>query len=91
MRKIFWLNDEFKFKWMKRWGFWRLLWFAVIAKFGIITTNKEADDYGCHFSIGTSKPLDEYWDAGYECSLAGCVLGEVVIFYEPKVKRPVIL
>lgn len=80
-RALFNLGNQFKPEWVRRKGFWRLLWFAILAKFGIVTANKYADD-GCYFSIGTAMPLPNFWDAGYKVSYAGQVLGEDVLFYE---------
>ena len=80
-RAVFMLDGKFDHKWVKRKGFWKLLWFSIVAKFGVITTNKYEIDC-CYFSVGTPTPLDEYWNNGYKVSLAGKILGECVLFYE---------
>jgi hypothetical protein len=84
MKSIFKLYGEFDPKWMRRRGFWRLLWFALVAKFGYITTNKDVDGY-C-LSIGTSVPLNSLWQAGYIVHRVGEVLGETVLFYRPNLQ-----
>jgi hypothetical protein len=78
---IYCLYNEFEWKWLKHKGFWRLLWFAIVAKFGITTTNKEAEK-GCYFSIGSTQPVRELWIKGYSVSYAGKILGETVLFYQ---------
>jgi hypothetical protein len=84
MKKIFELYGQFSPRWMKRKGFWRLIWFAIVAKFGYVTTSQDQDN--CCFSIGTSWPLISLWKADYDVHRAGKVLGETVLFYSPSYK-----
>lgn len=65
----------------KRIGFYKLFWFAIIAKFGIVTSNKDSDN-GDYYSVGTESPLPELWNNGYRCYYAGKILGECILFYE---------
>lgn len=32
-------GETFKLKWLKRWGFYRVIWFGIIAKFGMHSNN----------------------------------------------------
>jgi hypothetical protein len=79
--KIFNLYGQSDKKWLLKYGFWRLIYFALLAKFWVITTNKYPIN-GNYFSIGTSVPIDELWGNGYEVCLSGYVLFEPVLFYE---------
>ena len=73
-------GETFKFKWLKRWGFYRILWFGLIAKFGWITVNKEAVD-GKYISYGTATPIQELWDKDYRVRLIGKIFGEPILEY----------
>lgn len=81
MPRFFSLHGEkFKMKWLFRYGFWRVIYFGIIAKFGIITVNKEAVN-GLFISYGTATPLDYLWDKGYRVRLIGWVFNEPILEY----------
>ena len=81
MPRFFSLHGEkFKLKWLFRYGFWRVIYFGIIAKFGIITVNKEAVN-GIFISYGTGTPIDELWDKGYRVRLIGYVFNEPILEY----------
>ena len=73
-------GEAFKFKWLKRWGFYRILWFGLIAKFGWTTVNKKPVD-GIYISYGTATPIQELWDKGYRVRLIGKIFGEPILEY----------
>ncbi len=81
MPRFFSLHGEkFKAKWLFRYGFWRVVYFGIIAKFGIITVNKEAVN-GLFISYGTKTPLQDLWDKGYRVRLIGWVFNEPILEY----------
>lgn len=49
-------GENFKLKWFFRYGFWRIIYFGILAKFGFVTVNKEAVN-GLFISYGTGKPI----------------------------------
>ena len=73
-------GKKFKAKWLFRYGFWRVIYFGIIAKFGIITVNKEAVN-GLFISYGTATPLDDLWNKGYRVRLIGWVFNEPILEY----------
>ena len=73
-------GEKFKVKWMFRYGFWRVIYFGIIAKFGIISINKEAVN-GLFISYGTATPLNDLWDKGYRVRLIGWVFNEPILEY----------
>ncbi|NLA25515.1 MAG: hypothetical protein GX879_11175 [Bacteroidales bacterium] len=73
-------GEKFKLKWLYRYGFWRVIYFGIIAKFGIITVNKEAVN-GIFISYGTGTPIDDLWDKGYRVRLIGYVFNEPILEY----------
>lgn len=76
---IYNINGEFKFRWMKQWGFWRILWFGIIAKYGYVTII--GNDYDNErLSVGSDCPFPELAD--YTATPRGRVLNEVIYFYE---------
>ncbi len=79
MNKCFFkLGERFQYKWLFIRGFWRILYFALIAKFGYVSTNvNEVNGY--RISVGTITPLEEY--ASYKHKLAGWVFYEPVLLY----------
>lgn len=81
MPRFFSLDGEkFKLKWLFRYGFWRVIYFGIIAKFGITTVNKEAVN-GLFISYGTATPLDDLWEKGYRVRLIGWVFNEPILEY----------
>jgi len=81
MPRFFSLHGEkFNIKWLFRYGFWRVIYFGIIAKFGIITVNKEAVN-GLFISYGTANPIDDLWDKGYRVRLVGYVFNEPILEY----------
>jgi hypothetical protein len=78
-QKIFYLKG-FKLKYILRRGFWRLLWFGIVANFNIIIVTKDetADEL---FSIGTFTPIQKWWDNGYSVKCGGFVFGFPIILY----------
>lgn len=78
---FFSLNDEkFKAKWLFRYGFWRIVYFGIIAKFGIVTVNRKPVN-GIYISFGTAEPLPDLLCAGYSTSLTGYVFWEPILQY----------
>ena len=73
-------GEKFKAKWLLRYGFWRVIYFGIIAKFGIITVNKEAVN-GLFISYGTATPLNDLWEKGYRVRLIGWVFNEPIFEY----------
>ena len=76
-------GETFKLKWLKRWGFYRVLWFGMIAKFGWIIVNKQAAN-GIYISYGTATPIQELWDKGYKVRLIGKIFGAPILEYSNK-------
>jgi len=72
-------NEKFSLKWLFRHGFYKILWFGVLAKFNVITVNKKAVN-GIFISYGTASPLQYLIDDGYSHDVIG------YIFYEPIIK-----
>ncbi len=78
---FFSLNDEkFKAKWLFRYGFWRIVYFGIIAKFGIVTVNRKPVN-GIYISFGTTEPLTDLLNAGYRIKLIGYVFREPILQY----------
>ncbi len=74
-------NETFQFRWLKIKGFYRILWFGFIAKFGVITYNQEAIQ-GIHISYGSASPLKELLDKGYtHVTQVGKIFGEPILRY----------
>jgi len=73
-------KEYFNTKWLLRYGFWRVIWFGIVAKFGYITVNKEPEN-GVYISYGTATPLQNLWDKGYEVRLIGKIFNECIIEY----------
>jgi hypothetical protein len=81
MKKLFSLNNEpFKLKWMREYGFWRLLWFGILAKFGYVAVTEETQE-GTRLSIGTDTPVEELWNKYYKVNIVGYVLYEPILQY----------
>lgn len=73
-------SEYFNIKWLFRYGFWRIILFGIIAKFGYITVNKKPVD-GIYISYGSATPLQELWDQGYEVRLIGKIFNECILEY----------
>lgn len=73
-------KDYFNTKWLLSYGFWRIVWFGIVAKFGYTTVNKEPIN-GVYVSYGTSTPLQELWDKGYKVCLVGEIFNEAILEY----------
>lgn len=81
MSKFFSLNNEkFELKWLFSYGFWRIVRFGILAKFGIITVDKNHTN-GFIISYGTDTPLQDLWEQGYGVSLIGWVFYEPILLY----------
>ena len=81
MPRFFSLHSEkFELKWLFRYGFWRVIYFGIIAKFGIITVNKKPVNGIC-ISVGTATPLQDLCDSGYRARLIGWVFNEPILRY----------
>jgi hypothetical protein len=68
---------------MLRWGFWRLLWFGIVAKFGYVAATTCGSTL---LSVGTASPIKELWEQGYLVHFAGIVLGSPILIYEKQTR-----
>lgn len=85
LNKIYYmLYNKPNYKYFNQKSFWVLVWFSIVAKFGrVILIKGEGDgDNCCCFSIGTSTPIDEFWNNGYKVYLVGKIFGEHILCYE---------
>lgn len=73
-------KEYFKLKWLLRYGFWRIIWFGIVAKFGYTTVNKNPIN-SIYISYGTAKPLEELFDKGYRTRLIGKIFNEPILEY----------
>lgn len=73
-------GEKFNVKWLFKYGFWRVIYFGIIVKFGIITVNKEPVN-GIYISYGTANPLQDLLDKGYRVRLIGWVFNEPILEY----------
>jgi len=81
MPRFFSLHGEkFTAKWLIRYGFWRVIYFGIVAKFGIITVNKKPVN-GIYISYGTGTPLQDLWDKGFRVKLIGWVFHAPILEY----------
>lgn len=82
--RVFNLGGKFNIKWLKRWGIWRLFYFGLLAKFGVITVTLNdliEDNTRNRISVGLTTPDQELWMDGYKVSMVGKVLDEVIFLY----------
>jgi len=73
-------KEYFNIQWLLRYGFWRVIWFGIVAKFGYTTVNKKPVN-GIYISYGTAKPLQELWDKGYKVRLIGKIFNGPILEY----------
>lgn len=81
MSKFFSLNvEKFELKWLFKYGFWKIIYFSILAKFGVITVYKSPTD-DLYISYGTETPLQDLWNKGFRVSLIGWVFYEPILLY----------
>jgi len=86
MPRFFSLHGEkFKLKWLVIYGFWRIIYFGIIAKFGIVTVNKKAVNK-IYISYGTAIPIRDLLDKGYRARLIGYVFNEPILEYSREIR-----
>lgn len=73
-------NDPFQLRWLLRLGFWRVVFGGIMAKLGYITTYGESSTHA-RMTIGTKKPLYEWWVQGWKAEPYGHVFNEPIIYY----------
>lgn len=73
-------NEDFNFKWLRRRGFWRVLYFGFLAKFKITTYNYQEKN-NVYVSYGT-QPIDELNKRGFIATKVGHVFKVPIWWYE---------
>ena len=73
-------SEPFQWKWLKRRGFYRILWFWVVSNFGWYTINENPFD-GNYVSFGTHNPNQDLIAQGFQATPAGHFLNCPIIYY----------
>ncbi len=81
-QKIFYIYN-LQLKDLKRKGFYKIIWFGILAQFRIVTITKDEKKENL-LSVGTKIPLEEFLKDGYKFYCAGYILGFPIIIYNKK-------
>ncbi len=75
-KRFLYLGESFDFKWLKKIGFYKLLYKSI--RFSEFVTWNDVDG----FSLGMTSPYEILWRRGYTCFLGGWVFWKPLIYYK---------
>lgn len=74
-------GENFQWKWLTVWGFYRVIWFGIVAYFGYTTVNQKPVN-GIYISYGTEIPLFDLEYQGYSAENIGHIFNQPILEYK---------